>query len=60
MVNYNQNVLVEGGDYMDTWLDEALSMAAEQMYEGFPLIDRIGYYEQSASIANGHSLLYWD
>ncbi|MGJ7910748.1 Ig-like domain-containing protein [Neobacillus sp. LXY-1] len=60
MVNYNQNVLVEKGKEMDTWLDEAMSMAAEQMYLGHGLNDRLDYFNQSASIENGHSLLYWD
>lgn len=60
MVNYNQNVFVEGGKDMDVWLDEALAMAAEQVYTNQALTDRIDYYNQSNSIANGHSLLYWD
>lgn len=61
MVNFNQNVLVEGNmNQMDVWLDEALAMAAEQIYTGQPLTDRINYYNISNSITNGHSLLYWD
>ena len=61
MVNYNQNVLIEDSYVdMDTWLNEALSMAAEQIYSGQGLSDRIDYYNVSSSIQNGHSLLYWD
>ncbi|WP_144462534.1 Ig-like domain-containing protein [Siminovitchia fortis] len=60
MVNFNQNVLVEGGKEMDPWLDEGLSMAAEQIYTGSVLKDRIDYYNSSYSVTNGHSLLYWD
>ncbi|MGI2327562.1 cell wall-binding repeat-containing protein [Planococcus sp. YIM B11945] len=60
MVNYNENVLIEDNPEMELWLNEAMSMAAEQMYLGAPLMDRIEYYEQSEAIANGHSLLYWD
>ncbi|MGG1679345.1 hypothetical protein ACIFOT_27020 [Neobacillus sp. NRS-1170] len=61
MVNFNQNALIEGNsEGMDTWLDEALSMAAEQIYTGHGLSDRIEYYNLSSSISNGHSLLYWD
>ncbi|WP_052342631.1 hypothetical protein [Bacillus sp. EB01] len=60
MVNYNQNVLLERGATMDTWLNEAFSMAAEQIYSGNALSSRINYYNNSASIQNGHSLLYWD
>ncbi|RKO62845.1 Peptidase M30 [Caldibacillus debilis GB1] len=61
MVNYNQNVLIEGNYLgMDTWLNEALSMAAEQIYLGKVLSDRIDYYNVSESIREGHSLLFWD
>uniref|UniRef100_UPI0012F6B853 Ig-like domain-containing protein n=1 Tax=Paenisporosarcina sp. TG20 TaxID=1211706 RepID=UPI0012F6B853 len=60
MVNFNQNVLVERGPSMEVWLNEALSMAAEHMYMNGALTNRVQYYELSNSIANGHSLLYWD
>ena len=60
MVNYNQNVLIEGGTDMETWLNEALSMAAEHMYLDGALSDRIQYYEASRSIEKGHSLLHWE
>ena len=61
MVNFNQNVLIEGSySNMDTWLNESLSMAAEQVYSGQGLSNRINYYNLSSSIQNGHSLLYWD
>ncbi|WP_233522730.1 Ig-like domain-containing protein [Peribacillus glennii] len=61
MVNFNRNVFEENtGDRMDVWLDEALAMAAEHMYTGEALTDRIDYYNQSKSIENGHSLLRWD
>ncbi|MGJ7910854.1 Ig-like domain-containing protein [Neobacillus sp. LXY-1] len=61
MVNFNQNVLIEKSSTgMDTWLDEGLAMAAEQIYTGKGLSDRIDYYNMSSSIKSGHSLLYWD
>ncbi|MCM3118422.1 Ig-like domain-containing protein [Neobacillus sp. MER 74] len=60
MVNFNENVLLEGSSNMDTWLNEGLSMAAEQIYSGSGLQDRVDYYNQSSSVQNGHSLLYWD
>ncbi|MEH7549084.1 Ig-like domain-containing protein [Neobacillus vireti] len=61
MVNFNRTAFVEGSTtQMDTWLDEGMSMAAEQMYTGSPLTDRIAYYNYSDSITAGHSLLYWD
>ncbi|WP_246145502.1 Ig-like domain-containing protein [Bacillus rubiinfantis] len=61
MVNFNQTIFVESSDrQMDIWLDEGLAMAAEQIYTGKVLTDRISYYNASSSIAAGHSLLYWD
>ncbi|WKB35438.1 Ig-like domain-containing protein [Terrilactibacillus sp. S3-3] len=60
MINYNQRVLVHGYGEMDTWMNEGLSMAAEQIYSGKVLQDRIDYYNKDSDIANGHSLLYWD
>lgn len=59
MVSYNRNVIIEGTGPMDTWIDEGLSMAAEHMIYGV-LNGRISYFNSSSSIANGHSLLYWD
>ncbi|MFP7297162.1 cell wall-binding repeat-containing protein [Neobacillus niacini] len=60
MVNFNQTVLIEGSSTnMDTWLNEGLSMAAEQIYTGQGLSSRLDYYNVSSSIQNGHSLLYW-
>ncbi|RXK17437.1 neutral metalloprotease [Macrococcus sp. DPC7161] len=63
MVNFNRNILVEKGDFidgkMDTWLNEAFSMASEQIYSKQPLTKRIEYFNKSESIANGHSLIKW-
>jgi len=59
MVSYNRNAIIEGTGSMDTWLDEGLSMAAEHLIYGV-LNSRINYFNTSSSIANGHSLLYWD
>ncbi|UEX89304.1 M30 family zinc metallopeptidase [Staphylococcus ratti] len=61
MVNANQKLLKEKKeDGMDVWLDEAFAMASEQMYLGKALDHRIDYYNQSTSIANGHSLIKWN
>ncbi|WP_240035164.1 Ig-like domain-containing protein [Neobacillus notoginsengisoli] len=60
MVNFNQNVLVEGKAPMDVWLNEALSLASEQVYSGKGVQERIDYYNYTTSIPNGHSLVYWD
>ena len=59
MVNFNRNVFFESGVSMDTWLNEAFSMAAEHIYEGVQT-GRISYYNSSSNVSNGHSLLYWD
>jgi hypothetical protein len=58
LVNHNRNVLVEKGVRMDTWLNEAFSMAAEHIYNGVQK-ERIRDYNLSNSIIDGHSLLYW-
>lgn len=60
MVSYNENRIKENGQALETWIDEGLSLAAEQIYTNKPRMDRINYYNTSNSIQNGHSLLYWD
>lgn len=60
MISYNNNVIKGNGKQMDTWLEEGLSLAAEQVYLNEARLNRIYYYNRSRSIANGHSLLYWD
>lgn len=60
MVSHNENVIKENGEAMETWINEGLSLAAEQIYLKEPRLNRINYYNKSKSIANGHSLLYWD
>ncbi len=61
MVSFNRNRFVENSSDMDTWIDEAFSMAAEHMiYGASEMTGRISYYNSSSSIKNGHSLLYWD
>lgn len=59
MINFNQNVFIEKHNQMDVWMDEGLAMAAEQMYRGQALDDQIEYYDESQTIANGQSLIYW-
>lgn len=61
MVNANQKLLKEKKqDGMDVWLDEAFAMASEHMYLKKSLDHRIDYYNNSRSIANGHSLIKWN
>ncbi|MFX3616164.1 MAG: Ig-like domain-containing protein [Sporolactobacillus sp.] len=59
LINFNQNVLVEKHSPMSTWLNEGLSMAAEQTYSGKLLQDRIDYYNSDSGIGRGLSLLKW-
>lgn len=60
MVNYNENVIKGKQTEMAVWMNEGMSMAAEQIYLGKSLDSRINYYNTSSSIKSGHSLLYWD
>jgi|GEM_PF-3213439 len=57
MVNYNCNK--DQGGQMDTWLNEALSLAAEHLYEGVQS-SRISYYNNSTAIADGRSVMDWN
>jgi hypothetical protein len=59
LVNANRNQLEEGGSTMDTWLNEALSLSAEDLYKGL-LNERIQYYNKSSAIRNGRSLINWN
>lgn len=60
MINFNESSIKGNKGSVDTWINEGLSMAAEQVYTNKPRMDRISYYNLSNSITNGHSLLYWD
>ncbi|WP_414049117.1 hypothetical protein [Macrococcus animalis] len=57
MVNFNSQYL-QKDRMMETYLNEAFSMAAEHIYSG-PIEDRIDYYNNSSYIQNGHSLTIW-
>lgn len=59
MVNYNCKQMVQGNHQMETWMNEGLSMAAEQMCYGTQT-NRISYFNTSTAIANGRSLLEWN
>ncbi len=58
MVNFYRQATETSGKVMDTWLNEALSLAAEHMYEGVQT-SRINYYNNSDTVRNGRSLLDW-
>ena len=61
MVSYNENVFIENtNEGLPSWLDEGLAEAARQVYTGQVLQPRIDYYNYSADITNGTSLLKWD
>ena len=65
MVHENQHLInfsysyIQNIDEMPIWLNEGLSMAAENMFYG-ALTSRINYYNNSTYIRDGHSLFYWD
>jgi uncharacterized protein YjdB len=58
VINYNVNVIQQGGSKMSTCLDEAFSMAAEDMLYG-TRYDRIKYFKTSETVQNGLSPLIW-
>lgn len=61
LISFSQRVLVNNDYPLDPWIDEGLSMAAEQLYLGRPLTDRTDYYNADPfdSVRNGLSLLDW-
>ncbi|OCA88888.1 hypothetical protein A8F95_05515 [Bacillus wudalianchiensis] len=66
LVNANRDLYIEenydeeyNDSFMDIWLNEGLSVAAEHVYNG-PQLDWIEYYNRSESIPAGHSLLNWE
>lgn len=65
MVNFNKVFFVDGKDPMErepVWLNEGLSQAAEQIYTGNVLEDRIDCYNKDyyGMIKNGYSILKWN
>ncbi len=70
MVNYNQNVFVEGGagaSSNDTWINEGLSEAANELYmdaatgTDTSLTGRISYWNSSSDCnRDGHPLCVWE
>jgi hypothetical protein len=61
LVNFSKNYIIEGGDQMDTWIDEGLSEASTHLCYGVEE-DRIDYYNADLwnDIRDGHPLFYWD
>ena len=61
MINYNQNVFIEGGSEQDVWINEGLSTAAESLYLKAPIANKLTYYtnDSSHTFANGKSLFKW-
>jgi hypothetical protein len=61
LINFSQRVLKDHHDPLDPWIDEGLSMAAEQLYLGQPLQDPLNYYNEDPldTIRNGLSPLNW-
>jgi len=60
LVNFNQTYNVEHDTVvMDNWLNEALSLAAEDMIYGSQT-DRITYVNNNTAIRDGRSLIDWN
>ncbi len=66
MVNYNQNIFLEGGNEQDIWINEGLSEASNDLYikaKGEKSLSyRVDYYNSDVNdtIKNGHALCIWD
>ncbi|WP_010631589.1 hypothetical protein [Sporolactobacillus vineae] len=61
LISFSRRVIVNQGYPLDPWIDEGLSMAAEQLYLRQPLNDRLDYYNVDPfnSIRNGLSPFNW-
>jgi len=66
LANFNNSYLQEGMHYQDKWVNEGLSSAAEYLYAGEHLADRIDYYNNQAdynggmdTIAYGEGFVSW-
>lgn len=69
MVNFGYRYINNNMTWMDTWMDEGLAMAAEDLYTGTKNTYRIDWYNGKYSngseysnyrIRNGHPLCAWD
>ncbi|MFW5807858.1 MAG: hypothetical protein ACOCWH_02255, partial [Spirochaetota bacterium] len=75
LVNFSRNYIAENGDFMPTWMDEGLSMAAEALYQNVDILTaREKWYDMDPlysgesgvtknpyrSIAYGYPLTVWN
>lgn len=63
LINFNQKVFVQGSQAgFDTWIDEGLSSAAERIYSGVQVQDKIDYFnvDYFHDIAKGQRFIAWD
>ncbi len=57
LANFNNSFLEEGGNNQDTWVNEGLSTAAEYLYAGAHLVDRIDYYNKQPEYNGGYDTI---
>lgn len=63
LINFTQKVFVQGSSTgFDTWVNEGMSSAAEQIYEGSQIQWKINYYNSDThgDIAKGQRFIAWD
>ena len=64
LVNYYKwnlhNRPTSGSPHIETWLNEGLSLAAEELYQNKLLKNRVNYYYVAPHIALGNNFLHWD
>ncbi len=63
LICYNQKVFIQGlSAGFDTWIDEGLSSAAEKIYAGAQIQDRIDYFnaDPDKDILNGQRFIAWN
>ncbi len=61
LINFNQKYFVQNVGEFDTWINEGMSSAAEEIYAGTVNQDRIDYYNSDpySDIAMGQRFIAW-
>ena len=63
LIDFNQKVFIQGSTTgFDTWIDEGLSSAAEKIYSGSQVQDKVDYFNTDSyhDIVNGQRFIAWD
>ena len=62
LANFANSLLLRENRWMDTWINEGLSLISEYLYRGEPIKSRIDWFnkDQQGTIAMGNNFYLWD